>query len=145
MRDHEIQDALDRQLRSPAAGSRSPETADAPDAGDADRAAYAIVYAALAEDTGFALPAGFAESLAAAAMPEPARPSVFERFILPVLLLVSAAVAVPAVAPQLARAFRLVLETADGGIPAAPVAGLVLLLVASADRLARRGGWAPRM
>lgn len=145
MHDHEIQDALDRQLRSAPVGSRSPETADAPDAGDADRAAYAIVYAALAEDTGFALPAGFAESLAAAAMPEPAHPSVFERFILPILLLVSAAVAVPAVVPQLARAFRLLLETPDGGIPAAPVAVLVLLLVASADRLARRGGWAPRV
>jgi hypothetical protein len=145
MHDHEIQDALDRQLRSAADGRRSPGTADGPNAGDADRAAYAIVYAALADDTGFTLPPGFAESLADAAMPEPAHPPVFERFILPILLLVSAAVAVPAVVPQLARAFRLLLETPDGGIPAAPVAVLVLLLVASADRLARRGGWAPRM
>jgi hypothetical protein len=68
MRDREIQDDLDRQRGEP------PET---PDAVDADRAAYAIVYAALAEDTGFALPTAFADAIAAAAMPEPARPSVF--------------------------------------------------------------------
>lgn len=143
MRDREIQDALDRQPRAGAAESPSPDTIKAPDGGDADRAAYAIVYAALGEDTGFALPAAFAESIAAAAMPEPARPSVFERALLPVLLLISAAVAVPAVVPQLARAFDLLLGAQDGGMPALAVA-LVLLMVAAADRLARRGGWAPR-
>jgi hypothetical protein len=139
MRDDEIQDALDRQAR--AAEPPSPDTADA---AGADRAAYAIVYAALAEDTGFALPAAFAESIAAAAMPEPARPSIFERAILPVLLLISAAIGVPAAVPQLTRAFRLLLGTPDGGIPAAAIAALVLLLIAVADRLARRSGWAPR-
>lgn len=143
MRDDEIQDALDRQPRGTAGHLRS--QVDAASAGDADRAAYAVVYAALAEDMGFALPSGFAESIAAAAMPAPARASVFERIILPILLLISAAVALPAVVPQLARAFRLMLETAHGGIPAAAVAALMLLLVASADRLARRGGWVPRI
>lgn len=136
MRDDEIQDALDRQPRG------GPMEHPSPDAGDADHAAYAIVYAALAEDTGFALPAAFAESLAAAAMPEPARPSVFERAILPVLLLVSAALAVPTVVGQLGRAFRM-LETPEGGVPTAAVAALALLLIAAADRLARRRGWAP--
>lgn len=134
MRDDEIQDALDRGAAGPAS----------PGAADADRAAYAIVYAALAEDTGFALPAAFAEALAATAMPEPARPSVFERAILPLLLLASAAVAVPTVLPQLARAFRLLPAAPGGGMPVALAAGLVLLLVAAADGLARRGGWAPR-
>lgn len=129
MRDREIQDDFDRQ---------------APEAADADRAAYAIVYAALAEDTGFTLPAAFAESIAAAAMPEPARPSVFERFILPVLLLISAAIAVPTAVRQLARAYRLLLGAPEGGLPPAVAAALVLLLIAAADRLARRGGWAPR-
>lgn len=145
MRDREIQDALDRRARAEAAGHPLPHAADAPDAGDADRAAYAIVYAALAEDTGFALPAAFAQSIVAAAMPEPARPSVFERAILPILLLASAVLAVPPTVQQLARAFRQLLGAPDGGVPPAAVAALVLLLMAAADRLARRGGWAPRM
>jgi hypothetical protein len=136
MRDDEIQDALDRQPRG------EPIDPPSPDAGDADHAAYTIVYAALAEDTGFALPAAFAESLAAAAMPEPARAPIFERAILPILLLISAAVAVPTVVGQLGRAFRL-LETPEGGVPAAAVAALALLLIAIADRFARRRGWAP--
>lgn len=146
MRDDEIQDALDCQPLHPVRGGgpSSPDGTDAPDAGDIDGAAYALVYAALAEDAGFALPAGFAESIAAAAMPEPARVSVFERAILPLLLLGGTAVAAPAVVPSLARAFRLVLGAPDGGLSAAAVAALVLLLVAGADRLARRGGWAPR-
>ena len=146
MRDREIQDALDRQPRAAAAFDTADavESGDEGNAADADRAAYAIVYAALAEDVGFTLPTAFAESIAAAAMPQPARPTVFERVILPVLLLASAAIAVPTAVAQLARAFRVLFGTPDGGMPVVTVA-LVLLLVAVADQLARRRGWAPRM
>jgi hypothetical protein len=135
-RDEEIQDALDR-VRG---------TGDEPDAraGDADRAAYAIVYAALEDDAGFALPADFAERIAAQAMPAAPRPSIFERWVLPVLMIVCSAIAVPAVVPGLARGFEVVFGAAGGGVAPGGVAAGVLLLVAAADHLARRRGWAPR-
>ena len=139
-RDEEIQDALDRPPRDAAEPG---ERAVADDAQDADRAAYAIVYAALADDTGFELPAGFAEAMAAQAMPAPPRPSIVERWVLPVLLVLCSAIAIPATVPQLARAFRILLGGPEGGVPAAGLAALALLLVAAADQVARRRGWGP--
>lgn len=130
-RDDEIQDALDRL----PPGERARGEAGA---GDADRAAYALVYSALAEDAGFALPADFAEAMTARVMPAPVRPSVYERWILPLLMLASGAIALPTVAPALARAFRPLLTSPAGGPSTGAIAGLALLLVAAADQLMKK-------
>lgn len=135
--DDEIQDALDRRGREgmPAAGSG--------DAGDADRAAYEVVYAALADDAGFALPPDFAEAVAARVMPLPARASVYERWVLPALLFTSSAIALPVVLPQVFRGIELAYGAPENFLPQVLQALLALAAVAAADRLVRRWGWAP--
>lgn len=68
----------------------------------ADLAAYRVVYAALEDDTGFALPPDFAASIVARAMPVEPFPW-YERVLLPVLLVIASAVAVPAIVAQTPR------------------------------------------
>lgn len=131
-RDEQIQDALDRLPRA----GEVPRLGD--DAGDAELAAYAVVYAALADDAGFALPADFAERMTARVVPAPVRPSVYERWILPVLLIASAVLALPYVLPAVVKAAALVLAP-DTGVPAAMAAALVLLLLAGVEQVVRRG------
>jgi hypothetical protein len=130
-RDEEIQDALDR--------------GDARDRMDADEAAYQVVFAALGEDPGFALPSDFADAMAARLMPVRVRASPFERYVLPVLLLAACAMAVPTVIAALGQALASVAGPAGGssGLRAIAAAALVLVVLAAADRLARRAGLAP--
>ena len=130
-RDQEIQDALDR------GGSRA--------AADADEAAYQVVFAALREDEGFALPAGFADAMAARLMLARVRASPFERYVLPVLLLVACVMAGPTVAAALGQALTGVAGPVGGSSGLHPIAAvaLVLIVLAVADRLARRAGLAP--
>lgn len=130
-RDEQIQDALERGIPRAAA--------------DGDEAAYRLVFAALAEDEGFDLPAGFADAMAARLMPAPVRASPFERYILPVLVLVACAMGVPAVVGALGEALARVAGPAGGSSALYPIAAvaLVLLVLAAADRLARRAGLAP--
>jgi hypothetical protein len=130
-RDEEIQDALDQGSARAAA--------------DADEAAYRVVFAALGEDEGFALPDGFADAMAARLMPVPVRASPFERYVLPVLMLVACAMGVPAVVAALGQALGGVAGPVgeSSGLHAAAVAALVLVVLAAADRLARRAGLAP--
>jgi hypothetical protein len=130
-RDEEIQDALDR--------------GNARGAADADEAAYQVVFAALGEDEGFALPAGFADAMAARLMPAPVRASPFERYVLPVLMLVACAMGVPVVVAALGEALTSVAGQAgeSSGLQAIAVAALVLVVLAAADRLARRAGLTP--
>lgn len=130
-RDEEIQDALDR--------------GDARAAADADEAAYQVVFAALREDEGFALPAGFADAMAARLMPARVRASPFERYVLPVLLLAACAMAVPTVVAALGHALTGVAGQVGGSSGLQPIAAvaLVLVVLAAADRLARRAGLAP--
>lgn len=130
-RDEEIQDALDRGNARAAA--------------NADEAAYQVVFAALGEDEGFALPAGFADAMAARLMPAPVRASPFERYVLPVLMLVACAMGVPVVVAALGKAMISVAGTVGGssGLGAIAVVAVVLAVVAAADRLARRAGLAP--
>ena len=101
-RDEEIQDALDRGNARAAA--------------DADEAAYQVVFAALREDEGFALPADFADAMAARLMPAPVRASPFERYVLPVLMLAACVLAVPSVVAALVLVFRL-RDKANGHVP----------------------------
>jgi hypothetical protein len=130
-RDEEIQDALDRGTARAAA--------------DADEAAYQVVFAALGEDPGFTLPAGFADAMAARLMPAPVRASAFERYVLPVLMLVACGLGVPPVIAALRQALAEVAGPVgeSSGLHVVAAAALVLLLVAVADRLARRAGLAP--
>lgn len=130
-RDEEIQDALER--------------GDARAAADADEAAYQVVFAALAEDEGFALPAGFADAMAARLMPVRVGASPFERYVLPVLLLVACAMGVPAVVAALGQALTSVAGEVgrSSGLLAVAAVALVLVVLAAADRLARRAGLAP--
>lgn len=130
-RDEEIQDALDRGNARAAA--------------DADEAAYQVVFAALDEDEGFALPAGFADAMAARLMPARVRASPFERYVLPVLLLAACAMAVPTVVAALGQALTSVAGPVGGRSGLHPIAAvaLVLVVLAAADRLARRAGLAP--
>jgi hypothetical protein len=130
-RDEEIQDALDR-------GS-------AHAAGDADEAAYRVVFAALGEDEGFALPSNFADLMTARLMPEPVRASPFERYVLPVLMAAACVIGVPFVIAVLGGALTGVAGpvSQNSGLHGIAVVALVVALVAWADRLARRAGLAP--
>lgn len=130
-RDEQIQDALDRGAARAAA--------------NADEAAYQVVFAALGEDPGFALPAGFADAMAARLMPVRVGASPFERYVLPVLMLVACVLAVPTVVGALGQALKSVAGSPGGssGLHAVAVAAAVLLVLAAADRLARRAGLAP--
>jgi hypothetical protein len=130
-RDEEIQDALDQ----------GPVRA----AGDADEAAYQVVFAALREDEGFALPADFADAMVARLMPAPVRASPFERYVLPVLMLVACALAVPTVVKALGQALTSVAGPVgeNSGLHAVAVVAVALVVLAAADRLARRAGLAP--
>jgi hypothetical protein len=130
-RDEEIQDALDRGTSHAAA--------------DADEAAYGVVFAALGEDPGFALPADFAELMTARLMPEPVRASPFERYVLPVLMAVACVIGVPFVVAVLGGALTGVAGAVsqNSGLHGIAVVALVLVVVATADRLARRAGLAP--
>jgi hypothetical protein len=130
-RDEEIQDALDR-------GS-------ARAAGDADEAAYRVVFAALGEDPGCALPADFADLMTARLMPEPVRASPFERYVLPVLMAAACVIGVPFVVAVLGAAAVGVLGPVsdNSGLHGIAVVALVLVVVGTADRLARRAGLAP--
>ncbi len=130
-RDEEIQDALDR-------GS-------AHGAGDADEAAYRVVFAALAEDEGFALPTDFADLMTARLMPEPVRASPFERYVLPVLVAAACVIGVPFVVAVLGGALTGVAGpvSQNSGLHGIAVVALVVAFVAGADRLARRAGLAP--
>ncbi|HEU4883717.1 MAG TPA: hypothetical protein VFT45_15775, partial [Longimicrobium sp.] len=125
-RDEEIQDALDRGAARAAA--------------DADEAAYQLVFAALGEDPGFALPAGFADAMAARLMPAPVRASPFERYVLPVLMLAACALGLPAAVAALGLALKRAVGPMGGsaGVHAIAAAALVVLVLAAADRLARR-------
>jgi hypothetical protein len=131
-RDEEIQDALDR-----GAARAAP---------DADEAAYQVVFAALREDPGFALPQDFAEAMTARLMPPRVRASPFERYVLPVLMLAACAMGVPTVLDVLGGALGRVSGTAGGGssLQTLAIVALVVALLAAADRLARRAGLAPR-
>jgi len=130
-RDEEIQDALDRGSARAAA--------------DADEAAYRVVFAALGEDPGFALPSNFAELMTARLMPEPVRASPFERYVLPVLMAAACVIGVPFVVAVLGGALTGVAEpvSRNSGLHGIAVVALVVALVATADRLARRAGLAP--
>jgi hypothetical protein len=130
-RDEEIQAALDQGHARAAA--------------DADEAAYQVVFAALREDEGFALPAGFADVMAARLMPAPVRASPFERYVLPLLMLAACALGLPAVLSALRQALATVAGPGGGssGIQTVAVVAAVLLVLAAADRLARRAGLAP--
>jgi hypothetical protein len=130
-RDEEIQGAL--------------EQGAAHAAGDADEAAYRVVFAALREDPGFALPADFADAMAARLMPAPVRASPFETYVLPFLLLAAGVMGVPTVVAVLGESLRAVGRPLVGnpGAHAVAAAAAVLLLVAVADRLARRAGLTP--
>ena len=130
-RDDEIQRALDEGNARAAA--------------DADEAAYQVVFAALREDEGFALPPGFADVMAARLMPAPVRASPFERYVLPVLMLVACAMGVPAATAALGGAWKSVAGPAGqgSGLQTIVVVALILLVLAAADRLARRAGLAP--
>ena len=140
-RDEQIQDALDREIAAARETAREPARA----AADDDEAAYRVVFAALAEDEGFALPAGFAEAMAARLMPAPLRASPYERYVLPVFLVAAFAMGIPAVVAALRQALRSVAGATGGGSGLQLVAGiaLVLLVLAAADRVARRAGWSP--
>lgn len=130
-RDEEIQDALDRGAARAAA--------------DADEAAYQVVFAALREDEGFALPADFADAMTARLMPAPVRASPYERYVLPVLLLAACVLGVPPVAGTLGQALARVAGRVgeSSGLHPIAVVALVLVVVATADRLARRAGLSP--
>jgi hypothetical protein len=129
--DEEIQDALDRGAVRAAA--------------DADEAAYRVVFDALGEDEGFALPADFAELMTARLMPEPVRASPFERYVLPVLMAAACAIGVPFVVAVLGGALTGVAGpvSQNSGLHGIAVVALVLVVIATADRLARRAGLAP--
>ena len=130
-RDEEIQDALDRGIARAAA--------------DPDEAAYQLVFAALREDPGFALPQDFADTMAARLMPARVRASPYERYVLPVLMLVACAMGIPVVLGVLGRALGRVAGPAaeSSGLQTLAVVALVVALLAAADRLARRAGLAP--
>ena len=130
-RDEEIQDALDRGLAHAA--------------GDADEAAYRLVFAALREDEGFALPADFADAMTARLMPAAVRASPFERYVLPVLMLVACAMGIPVVVGALGGALTKVAGPAgeSSALQTIAVVAIVLVVLAAADRLARRAGLAP--
>jgi hypothetical protein len=130
-RDEEIQDALDR-------GS-------AHAAGDADEAAYQVVFAALGEDEGFALPADFADQMTARLMPGPVRASPFERYVLPVLVAAACVIGVPFVVAVLGGALTGVAGpvSRNSGLHGIAAVALVAALLAWTDRLARRAGLAP--
>jgi hypothetical protein len=130
-RDEQIQDALDQGTARAAA--------------NADEAAYRVVFAALAEDEGFALSAGFADAMTARLMPASVRASPFERWVLPVLMLAACAMGVPAVFGALGPALTGVVGPVgeNSGLHALAAAALVLVVLAAADRLARRAGLTP--
>ena len=130
-RDEEIQDALDRGSARAAA--------------DADETAYRVVFAALGEDEGFVLPADFADLMTARLMPEPVRASPFERYVLPVLMAAACVIGIPFVVAVLGGALTGVAGpvSQNSGLHGIAVVGLVVALVAWADRLARRAGLAP--
>ena len=129
--DDEIQTALDQGHARAAA--------------DADEAAYQVVFAALREDEGFALPHDFADAMTARLMPAPVRASPFERYVLPVLVLVACGLGVPPVVAALRQALAQVTGPAgeSSGLHVVAVVAVVLVLLAAADRLARRAGLAP--
>ena len=130
-RDEEIQEALDRRTARAAQ--------------DADEAAYRVVFAALGEDPGFALPADFAELMTARLMPEPVRASPFERYVLPVLMAAACVIGVPFVVAVLGGALTGVVGpvSQNSGLHGIAVVALVLVVLGTADRLARRAGLAP--
>jgi hypothetical protein len=130
-RDDEIQRALDQGAARTAA--------------DADEAVYQVVFAALREDEGFALPPGFADAMAARLMPARVRASPFERYVLPVLMLAACVLAVPTVVGALWTALTGVAGPVaeNSGLHAVAAVAVVLALLAAADRLARRLGLAP--
>jgi hypothetical protein len=103
------------------------------------------VFAALREDEGFALPADFADAMAARLMPAPVRASPFERYVLPVLMLVACAMGVPTVLAALGGAFTRVMGSVgeSSGLHAIAAVGLVVVVLAAADRIARRAGLTP--
>ena len=104
-----------------------------------------MVFAALGEEPGFALPPGFADAMVARLMPIRVGASPFERYVLPLLVLVACAMGVPTVAGALGQALKSVAGLAGGssGLHAIAAVALVLLALAAADRLARRAGLAP--
>ncbi|HEX8321861.1 hypothetical protein [Longimicrobium sp.] len=130
-RDEEIQDALDRGSAHTVA--------------DADEAAYRVVFDALGEDEGFSLPSNFADLMTARLMPEPVRASPFERYVLPVLMAAACVIGVPFVVAVLGGALTGVAGpvSQNSGLHGIGVVALVVALVATADRLARRAGLAP--
>jgi hypothetical protein len=130
-RDEEIQYALDRgTVRA---------------AGDADEAAYRVVFAALGEDEGFTLPADFADLMTARLMPEPVRASPYERYVLPVLMAAACVIGIPFVVAVLGGALTGVAGpvSRNSGLHGIAVVALVLVVLGTADRLARRAGFAP--
>lgn len=135
-RDEQMQEALDRRHRAAAS-----TVAD----GTPDDAAYRVVFAALHDDDGFDLPADFADALVARLLPEPVGASPFERYVLPLLLAVAFAVAIPSLAaglgPALTGLARAVPDTA--GVQILAVITLTVIVVAAADRLFRRMGHPP--
>ncbi|WP_420127122.1 hypothetical protein [Longimicrobium sp.] len=130
-RDEQIQAALDG--------------GNARTAADVDEAAYQLVFAALREDEGFGLSANFAEAMAARLMPARVRASPFERYVLPVLMLVACAMGVPVVIGMLGGALTRVAGPAgeSSGLHVIAAVALVVALIAVADRLARRAGLTP--
>ena len=83
--------------------------------------------------------------MAARLMPAPVGASPFERYVLPVLMLAACVVCVPVAAVALHRALTQVAGPVgeSTGLHAIGAVALALLLVAAADRLARRAGLAP--
>jgi hypothetical protein len=130
-RDEEIQAALDQGNARATA--------------DADEAAYRLVFAALREDEGFVLPADFADAMTARLMPARVGASPFERYVLPVLMLVACAMGVPVVIGMLGGALTRVAGPAgeSSGLHVIAAVAIVVVLLAAADRLARRAGFAP--
>jgi hypothetical protein len=105
-------------------------------AGDADEAAYRVVFAALREDEGFALPADFADAMAARLMPVRVRASPFERYVLPVLMLAACALALPAAVAALGGALVRVVGpvSGNGGLQAVAAVAVAVAVLAAADR-----------
>jgi hypothetical protein len=129
-RDEEIQEALDREQGHAT--------------GDADEAAYRVVFAALGEDEGFALPPHFADAMTARLMPAPVRASPFERYVLPVLMAAAFVIGIPFVIAVMGGALGEVAEPGSrSGLQGLAAVAMVLLVVALADRQARRAGLAP--
>lgn len=131
-------------------------TAEAPaDWSAEDRArlaAYKLVYEALAEDPGYALPLGFAERVAAGVHRLPKRFPWFEVVLIPAAITAATAVYVIPSVPAWIQAVqapdsgaRAILEAIQAGRPDLVVGiGLVLVLLAIADRVLRKVAPTPR-